>query len=185
MFAIIDTEARKCTATNSHDISPPPSCAPGQTRGVYAIEFASNHPLGSVEKLKEGEAAYKTTVTESQQAKEKVTNIAQLQEQKQQQQQQTTSQRKTQDTKCLSIVYHTKCYFRIIPMCKPYNFTLHSNLVHIQDEEALYDAADRGDVSAVRQLIARYVNVNCKSHQVLYILPITLCITIVGQQMIP
>ena len=46
------------------------------------------------------------------------------------------------------------------------NLTLHSNLVHLQNEEALYEAADRGDVSAVRQLIARHVNVNCKSYQV-------------------
>ena len=38
--------------------------------------------------------------------------------------------------------------------------------VHLQDEEALYDAADRGDVSAVRLLISRHVNVNCKSHEV-------------------
>ena len=46
------------------------------------------------------------------------------------------------------------------------NLTLHSNLIHLQDEELLYDAADRGDVPAVRQLIARHVNVNCKSPQV-------------------
>ena len=39
-------------------------------------------------------------------------------------------------------------------------------LVHLQDEEALYGAADSGDVSAVRQLIARHVNVNSKSPQV-------------------
>ena len=46
------------------------------------------------------------------------------------------------------------------------NLTLHLNLVHLQDEEALYDAADRGDVSAVRQLIARHVKVNYNSPQV-------------------
>ena len=46
------------------------------------------------------------------------------------------------------------------------DLTRHANFVHLQDEEALYDAADRGDVSAVRQLVARYVNVNCKSPQV-------------------
>ena len=46
------------------------------------------------------------------------------------------------------------------------DLTLRSNLVYLQHEEALYDAADRGDVSAVRQLIARHVNVNCKSPQV-------------------
>ena len=118
MFAVIDTEARKCTATNSHDTSPPSSCASAQTRDVSAIEFASNHPLRSFEKLKEGVAAYKTTVTESHQAKVLVTNIvvlagllivlvsvanitdiAQVQEQKQQQQ--TTSHKKSQDNERL------------------------------------------------------------------------------------
>ena len=39
-------------------------------------------------------------------------------------------------------------------------------LLYLQDEEALYDAVDREDVSAVRQLVARRVNVNCKSRQV-------------------
>ena len=104
MFAIIDIEAQ-CTAANSHDTSPPSS--PGQTRGVLsqpAIEFASNHPLRSIEKLKEGEATYKTTVTESQLAKERVTDIAQLQEQNQPQQLQTTSHKKTQDTESLTKV---------------------------------------------------------------------------------
>ena len=40
--------------------------------------------------------------------------------------------------------------------------------MYLQDEEALYDAADRGDVSVVRQLIARHVDVNCKSYEVSY-----------------
>ena len=130
----------------------------------------------SLEQLKAVEA-YTTTVTEAQQATgplgEKVTDIAQLQEQKQQQQQQTTSHKMTQDTESKSKVevstHHTKWYFRIIAMYKPImsiGLTLHSNLVYLQDEEALYDAADRGDVSDVRQLIAKHVNVNCKSHQV-------------------
>ena len=34
----------------------------------------------------------------------------------------------------------------------------------LQDEKALYGAADRGDVSAVRRLLASHVNVNCTSY---------------------
>ena len=36
----------------------------------------------------------------------------------------------------------------------------------VQDEKALYDAAMRGDVSAVRRLTAADVNVDCTSTQV-------------------
>ena len=35
-----------------------------------------------------------------------------------------------------------------------------------QDEKALYDAAERGDVSTVRRLIASHVNVNCTPYGV-------------------
>ena len=31
----------------------------------------------------------------------------------------------------------------------------------LQDEKDLYDSADRGDVSAVRRLLASNVNINC------------------------
>ena len=36
----------------------------------------------------------------------------------------------------------------------------------LQDEKALYDAADRGDVSAVRRLLASNVNINCTPYLV-------------------
>ena len=36
----------------------------------------------------------------------------------------------------------------------------------VQDEKALYDAAMRGDVSAVRRLIAAHVNVDCAPNKV-------------------
>ena len=39
----------------------------------------------------------------------------------------------------------------------------------VQDEKAVYDAARRGDVSAVRRLIAAHVNVDCTPYQVLCI----------------
>ena len=37
----------------------------------------------------------------------------------------------------------------------------------VQEEKALYDAADRGDVSAVRRLVAAHVNVDCTPYKVL------------------
>ena len=43
--------------------------------------------------------------------------------------------------------------------------------LHMQDEKALYDAATRGDMSTVRQLIASHVNVDCT--------PYGVCVTIV------
>ena len=40
----------------------------------------------------------------------------------------------------------------------------------IQDEKALYEAAKRRDVSAVRRYIAARVNVDCTPYQVLFVL---------------
>ena len=37
----------------------------------------------------------------------------------------------------------------------------------LQDEKALFDAAESGDVSAVRRIIATHVNVDCTPYQVL------------------
>ena len=36
----------------------------------------------------------------------------------------------------------------------------------IQDEKALYGAAERGDVSVVRRMIATSINVNCTPYEV-------------------
>ena len=36
----------------------------------------------------------------------------------------------------------------------------------LKDEKALYDAADRGDASAVRRLLASNVNINCTPYLV-------------------
>ena len=41
-----------------------------------------------------------------------------------------------------------------------------TSLFLVQDEKALYDAARRGDVSAVKRLIAGQVNVDCTPYQV-------------------
>ena len=38
--------------------------------------------------------------------------------------------------------------------------------MYTQDEKALHDAAARGDVSAVKQLIASNVNVDCTPYEV-------------------
>ena len=45
----------------------------------------------------------------------------------------------------------------------PVTMTIHTCT---QDEKALYDAAQRGDVSTVRRLIASHVNVDCIPYEV-------------------
>lgn len=47
------------------------------------------------------------------------------------------------------------------------SFYLLVSTVLIQDEETLYVATDRGDVSAVTLLIGRHINLNSKSHPVI------------------
>ena len=43
---------------------------------------------------------------------------------------------------------------------------MNTSIFVVQDEKALYDAARRGDVSAVKRLIAGHVNVDCTPYQV-------------------
>ena len=52
-------------------------------------------------------------------------------------------------------------------MLQKCNMQKTSSFPIVQDEKALCDAADRGDVSAVRRLIAAHVNVDCSPYPVL------------------